>query len=145
MKQQIRSTKPWTMLSLSRWQSMKAVHTYQLLYSRTHARIHAQTLLPFLSFHFLKREHQICCSTRGHLLRSRKHTHLPQTDSPAQDAHHGEDQHNQVLLFLNCNFLHICAFYVYHLFLVLISPNKKKLPVANNAGGTKSNINRWLV
>ena len=109
MKQQIRSTKPWTMLSLSRWQSMKAVHTYQLLYSRTHARIHAQTLLPFLSFHFLKREHKICCSTGGHLLRSSKHTHLPQTDSLAQDAQYGVDQHDQVLLFFNCNFLHICA------------------------------------
>ena len=55
-------------------------------------------------------------SAAQHLLGSNKHTHLPQTDSLAQDAQHGEDQHNQVLLFLNCNFLHICAIYVYHLF-----------------------------
>ena len=98
----------------------------------THGSTHK---LYFRSFHsFLKREPQICCSTRGHLLHSSKHTQLPQTDSPAQDAQHGEDQHYQVLLFLYCNFLNNCAIYVYHLFLALISPNN----VAYYAGGTKS-------
>ena len=138
VERQIRSTQPWTMLSLSRWQSMEAVHnlpTYLLTHSRTDPRTNF-TSVPYFSF--LKREHQICCSTRGHLLGSNKHTHLPQTDSPAQDAQHGEDQHDQVLLFLNCNFLHICAIYVYHSFLAFFSPNKQKLPVAYNAGGTKS-------
>ena len=135
MKQQIRSTQPWTMLSLNRWQSMNEGSSYLPTSRLTH---HAPTLVPFLPFISHKREHQICCSTRGHLLCSNKHTHLPQTDTPAQDAQHGEDQHDQVLLFLNCNFLHICAIYVYHLFLALISPNKKTLPVAYNAGGTKS-------
>ena len=77
---------------------MKAVPTYHHTYSHTHARIHSQTLLPFLPLILQEGAPDLLLNLRTQP--TQQHAHPPtQTDSPVQEAQHGEDQHDQVLLF----------------------------------------------
>ena len=121
MKQQIRSTKPWTMLSLSRWQSMKAVHTNQLLYSRTDPCTNF-TSVP--SLHFSRGSTRSAAQPEDTLYASASTPTYPRPTNQLRMHTMEKTNITKPLYFLTVIFsISVLSMYTIYL-LALISPNK---------------------